>query len=167
MILQENCLEFDFSDVINPRKFDDENHGLSHCMKAVDLIFEFENKIFFIEVKDPQNPKISKEKKVKELKRMQGVKFIQNELVPKYRDSFLYELFMNNIDKKKKLIYVAVIAHDCLQAPELSQITCILKNNLPIKHPKNKNWNPFIHDAIAMNIEQWNKHFPKIHLRRI
>ncbi len=167
MILQENCLEFDFSAVINPRKFDDENHGLSHCMKAVDFIFEIGNKIFFIEVKDPQNPNMPKEKKLKELKRMQGSKFIQNELVPKYRDSFLYELSMNNIDKKKKLIYVAIIAHDSLQAPELSQISCLLKNSLPINHPLNKNWNPFINDAFAMNIGQWNKHFPKIPLRRI
>jgi len=39
------------------RKFDDgATHGLSHCMKAVDFIVELEDRILFIEFKDPDHP---------------------------------------------------------------------------------------------------------------
>ena len=51
-LLREGDLEVEFVDANNGRKFDEE-YGLSHCMKAVDFIVEFEDRYLFIEFKDP------------------------------------------------------------------------------------------------------------------
>ena len=48
MILREGHIEFDFSRANSAKRFDDVNHGLSYCMKAVDFIVESQDKILFI-----------------------------------------------------------------------------------------------------------------------
>ena len=53
--LTEGKLEFVFEGAVSARKFDGHDHGLSHCMKAVDFIVEFQDQYLFVEVKDPQN----------------------------------------------------------------------------------------------------------------
>ena len=69
MKLIEKDLEFDFTQALSVKKFDDDkSHGLSHCMKAVDFIVETEKATLFIEVKDPQNPKYPTEKNIDMLK---------------------------------------------------------------------------------------------------
>ena len=55
--LSEGDLRLTLPASVNGRKFDDdEQHGLSHCMKAVDWILELPDRICFIEVKDPDAP---------------------------------------------------------------------------------------------------------------
>lgn len=39
-VLKEGDLQITIGDAINARKFDDANHGLNNCMKAVDFIVE-------------------------------------------------------------------------------------------------------------------------------
>ena len=56
LTLTEGDLLLTINGAIGARKFDDANHGLSHCMKAVDFIVERPNCYLFIEFKDPQNP---------------------------------------------------------------------------------------------------------------
>ena len=52
----EGDLRVEFRGVVEARKFDGSDHGLSHCMKAVDFIVELPERYLFIEFKDPQNP---------------------------------------------------------------------------------------------------------------
>lgn len=55
--IAEKDLQIDLPDGTPWRKFDDEsNHGLSHCMKAVDFIIELDDRLLFIEFKDPEHP---------------------------------------------------------------------------------------------------------------
>ena len=41
--LTEGELEFVFESAVSARKFDGPDHDLSHCMKAVDFIVEFQD----------------------------------------------------------------------------------------------------------------------------
>ncbi len=41
-VLTEEELEFDFSAAIRATRFDDENHKMNHCMKAVDFLVEWD-----------------------------------------------------------------------------------------------------------------------------
>ncbi|MGC8733127.1 MAG: hypothetical protein ACP5RC_12855, partial [Halothiobacillaceae bacterium] len=56
-VLAEGDLQITLPAGVVGRKFDDEaSHGLSHCMKAVDFIIELEDRTYFVEFKDPENP---------------------------------------------------------------------------------------------------------------
>ena len=51
--LREGELQVQLPSSAQGRKFGDENlHGLSHCMKAVDWLIELPDKVYFVEVKD-------------------------------------------------------------------------------------------------------------------
>ncbi|MBF0234084.1 MAG: hypothetical protein HQK65_13760, partial [Desulfamplus sp.] len=62
MKVSADGFEFDFTDAINAFVFDEKDknlpnyHGLSHAMKAVDLIVELERQYSFVEVKDFHAP---------------------------------------------------------------------------------------------------------------
>ena len=51
-ILIEKELEFDFRDALNAIQFDGYDHKMSHCMKAVDFLVEWDDEFWFVEVKD-------------------------------------------------------------------------------------------------------------------
>ena len=55
---READLYFDFSGAIRADKFDGPRHGLSHCMKSVDFVVEWQHQLWLIEVKDPENGSI-------------------------------------------------------------------------------------------------------------
>lgn len=81
----------DFLDAIQAYKFDETNknspyyHGLSHCMKAIDIYVEYEDKILFVEIKDYSSI-------LREIENEQNAFWqkVQNNLIQKFRDSFLY-----------------------------------------------------------------------------
>ena len=57
MTLSEGDLRLTLPERVAGRQFDDgPQHGLSHCMRAVDWILEFPEYVWFIEVKDPDAP---------------------------------------------------------------------------------------------------------------
>ena len=55
-VLQEGNLRFTFDGDVRAWKFDDEAHGLSHCMKAVDFIVEFMTDISSLRLRTPNIP---------------------------------------------------------------------------------------------------------------
>jgi hypothetical protein len=59
MILHERNLELLLPPGTKAWKFDDDTHGLSHCMKAVDFIIELADRFLFIEIKDPEHASAS------------------------------------------------------------------------------------------------------------
>ncbi|KPA17645.1 hypothetical protein MHK_002179 [Candidatus Magnetomorum sp. HK-1] len=67
-LLIENDLEFDFRAAISAVRFDDENHKMSHCMKAVDFLVEWDKEFWLLEVKDPSSREIPNKFKDKELR---------------------------------------------------------------------------------------------------
>ena len=161
-LLTEGDLQISFSDASSGRKFDDE-YGLSDCMKAVDFIIEFSNRYWFIEFKDPQDPKIPiRHRNVQDFKQ----KNINNELKYKYRDSFLYEWASGKADKP--IYYFVLLAIDSLASIELAARTDALKREIPVNGPDSIPWvQPLITDCAVFNIRAWNRLFPMYPLKRL
>ena len=73
-VIAEDDLQITLPAGATDRKFDDNNsHSLSHCMKAVDFIVELNDKIFFIEFKDPQHPASQSKDREKFIKEFLGL----------------------------------------------------------------------------------------------
>ena len=164
MTADEGDIRFDFSRAISWKRLDEKDHGLSHCMKAVDFIVGLPERIHFIEVKDPEDP--SAENAESFLERFKTEKYIKDVLVQKCRDSFLYEYGYNNISKS--VHYSVVVCISTLSEPLLLAITEILKHNIPITGPKKRPWpKRFIENCMVFSLETWNKHMPDFHVTRI
>lgn len=69
------------------RQFDGRDHGLSHCMKAVDWVIELPDHIRFIELKDPDAQRAATHRDTQNF----HSKRLTTDLRTKFRDSFLYE----------------------------------------------------------------------------
>lgn len=69
-VFTEGNLQIAFDNALQVRKFDGDSHGLDHCMKAVDCIVEFDDRCLFIEIKDPQAPKVPKASHKRYLERL-------------------------------------------------------------------------------------------------
>lgn len=166
MIIEENDLQFDFSRAVSAKRFDDENHGLSQCMKAVDFIIEEPDRIVFIEVKDPQHPHARPHNVSEFIDDLTSEKLVNEKLTPKYRDSYLYELAMDNLGKP--VYYYVLIALNTLTHAELLVQTEILRRQLPVEGPKDNPWrNNFAFGCVIMNLETWNTHLPQYPVSRI
>ncbi len=164
MIVSEGDMRFDFSKALSCKKFDNNDHGLSHCMKAVDFILESDDKIYFVEVKDPQHP--SARNLEENINSIISGNLVKNILVPKCRDSFLYEYAMDNISKP--VLFLVLIGLDSLSAADLSNQTDKLKKHIPIDGPSGISWpKRFIEGCMIMNLQTWNKHITQFPVSRI
>lgn len=160
MTLQEGNLLFDFSDAISVFKFDEQDknqpnfHGLSHCMKAVDFIAEYDGYYLFVEIKDPRDPsRYGSESEKNDL---------ITSLVNKFRDSFIYRWSENKLDKP--------IHYQCLVELDNAE-TLYLMNKLKQQLPTVKiptRWQQNIADMCAVvNQVTWNKTFSNIQVTRV
>lgn len=164
MILTEGDIKFDFSRALSCKKFDNNNHGLSHCMKAVDFIIELDDRIYFVEVKDPQHP--SARNLEENVKTTKSGDLVKNKLVQKCRDSFLYEYAMDNISKP--VFFLVLIGLDSLSTADLNIQTDILKKHIPVDGPPGTSWpERFIKGCMIMNLQTWNKHLTHFPVSRI
>lgn len=162
MILREENIEFNFSDAIGGYKFDDASHGLSYCMKSVDFIVELQDSYLFIEIKDPSNPNARSQdvEKFKQKKCKSGE--LCNDLKTKFRDTFLYKWAEKTQDKP--IYYLCLIT---LDDASLLTLNDNLKKHLPIEGVP-QSWSRSIAKACHMlNIETWNKNFPKWQVTRL
>ncbi len=165
-ILREGSLEIDIHDaVVDCRKFDDRNHGLSHCMKAVDFIVELKDKYLFIEIKDPDQPGAKEEKREIYMARVTSGG-IDQLLKYKYRDSFLYEWAAGRADKP--IHYLVLIAAECLDKDMLQIRIDALERNLPLRGPKSAPWRrPIVSNCGVFNVFTWNQRFKNYSVRRV
>ena len=161
----EGNLQITFPPGTKVRKFDDEAHGLSHCMKAVDFIVEEDDKILFIEFKDLEHPDAPEENRIKDSEEFRS-KNLDKELQYKYRDTFLYEWASGNIDKP--IHYLVLVAIKNLTDAELSARTDDLKRTLPLNGPPSEKWKQrIVENCMVLNIETWNKRQQRYRLSRI
>ena len=163
-LLTEGDLQIEFDDANSGRKFDDE-YGLSHCMKAVDFIVEFEDRYLFIEFKDPQHPRATADSRsefVEDFKRGN----LDDDLKYKFRDSFLYEWASGRVDKP--VYYFVLIAVEDLNARDSTARTDALRREIPIYGPGSNPWiRPLVSDCATFNLESWNRRFPRYQVRRL
>lgn len=86
-VLAEEDLHITLPATVSGRKFDDQTaHGLSHCMKAVDFIIELEDRVLFVECKDPENPKAQAKDRAAFIRKFLSGQ-LDTDLKTKYRDS--------------------------------------------------------------------------------
>jgi len=166
--LYENNLQIIVPKECRIVKFDDKTtHGLSHCMKAVDFIIVENDRILFIEFKDPEHPNAKATSTQKWMN-----EFSSGELFPilsrKYRDSFLYEWASGNINNGLPIFYLVLLCISDLDDAALSTASEILRRNLPLDHPVHGKWGKkFAKDCFVLNLNAWNKQFPQYPVNRI
>lgn len=163
-VLKEGDLERNIPVSIHAGKFDGADHGLSHCMKAVDFIIELKDRYVFIEVKDPQHRKSKPADRKKFVKRFLSGK-LDEELKYKYRDSFLYAWASGKVDKP--VYYWVLVAIDTLTAAELITRTDALKRILPCNGPASGVWeHRIVAGCTVFNISAWNHYLPDYPVKR-
>lgn len=165
-VLAENDLQIILPTGVTSRKFDDANsHGLSHCMKAVDFIVELDDRIYFIEFKDPQDPNARSKDRDKFLAKFKSGE-LDSDLKTKYRDSWLYEYAEGRT--QKPIYYLVLIGADSLSPAELLARTDALQRQIPMNGPNGGQWKkPFAAGCIVMNLAAWNRHVPDMPANRI
>ena len=165
-VLREGNLQITINNAIAARKFDDEDsHGLSHCMKAVDFVVELPDRYLFIEVKDPQNPEAPSEAGNQFIQRFQSGQ-IDEDFKYKYRDSFLYEWAAGRADKP--VHYLILIALDTLTEPLLLRRKRDMERKLPLQGPVSVPWHrPIVQACGVFNIDSWNRNLPEYPVSRL
>lgn len=149
------------------RKFDDvDTHKLSHCMKAVDFVVELNDRILFIECKDPDNSAAQLHPNKNDFIKNFEAGEIDEKLKTKYRDTFLYEWGSGRANKP--IYYLVLIGLDSLDGANLLTRTEALKRKLPINGPDGQSWkNPLVAGCAIMNFELWNQTLPAFPASRI
>jgi hypothetical protein len=146
--------EIEFSDAKHVLLFDQPDvrqpafHGLSHTMKAVDLVVEFDTYYLFVEVKDFHDPSQCKD--------VAPPANLVDSLKDKFRDTFLYRWAEGRLDKPVK--YVCLLTLDNALA---SRVGKELRCQLPHGKPVNR-WQYEVANAcVVVNVSRWNENFPK------
>lgn len=136
------------------RKFDDDAHQLSHCMKAVDWIIDMPGRTYFVELKDLDAGGASghdnRRKYLEDLKAERK----DMDLVTKFRDSFIYCWACEQTPKPA--FYLVVIACKALDSAMLLHRTDALRRKLPSGRPGG--WTrAMAEDVSVFNEETWNE----------
>lgn len=161
-VLSEGDLVFDFSAAMMSNQFDNEaTHKLSHCMKAVDFIVEWEHEFWFVEVKDPSNSEIPsgiRRDKLKEfIAKIDNETLFSNELGPKIKDSFLY-LHLGGRLPPKPIKYLVLLAIGTLDpALLLRSMECVKRSSCFLGRDKGKWKNPYLEEVMVFNEQTWNE----------
>ncbi|RME82209.1 MAG: hypothetical protein D6771_07330 [Zetaproteobacteria bacterium] len=168
-VLREGNIEIQLPSGVHGEKFDGPQHGLSHCMKAVDFVVDAPDQTILIEIKDPEHPRADPRQRKRYLAGLRkGSK--DEDFVRKYRDSFLYLWAEKRIANKPVHYYVLITSSqldEALDEALLLAMTEALKRKLPIEGLP-ASWKRKIADACAVfNIKSWNAHLPQYPVRRI
>lgn len=171
-VLTEGDLVFDFSAAMISDQFDDEaTHKLSHCMKAVDFIVEWEREFWFVEVKDPSNSKIPSEIKQNKLRefnaKIGNETLFSNELGPKVKDSFLY-LHLSGRLPVKPIKYLVLIAIGNPDPALLLKAIESLKRSSCFLGPDKDGWkNSYLEEVMVFSEQTWNEKLKQCPVKRL
>lgn len=152
MVIPPNCIA---------TKFDGADHGLSHCMKAVDFVIETPGALLFIEFKDPDAGTV--ETRAAWTKELSNGR-IDNELKTKFRDTWIYMHASGKVNKP--INYLVLIALSNLSTEALSARTSSLKRQIPIEGPNGPWTNPLLAGCAVHNIESWNRNYQQLTIVR-
>lgn len=152
-VFREGELEFQFPASAQVVKFDGPAHGLSHCMKAVDFIVDFEDFCLFVEVKDPDDTTATQARCAQFSAELQQPGFTRK-LSLKYRDSFLYRWAERQ--PEKPVHYVVLLQLSTLQPAQYTTIHSALERDIPAQ-PTPATWTRSIVSAVAViDMRLWN-----------
>ncbi len=166
MKIDTDGFSFDFTDAIDVFVFDERTaskpkyHGLSHAMKAVDLIVELENDYLFIEVKDFYAPddynfrNSVNHELVKQ--RQEYFNHLRETLKHKFRDSWLYRWAENKTEKPIR--YLCLLTLDNAMN---SMMNKELYKQLPVGCAGSRWTKEVAKNCTVVNLDRWNNIFPK------
>ncbi len=167
MKLAENDLEIDFTNVATALKFDQKDAALAdfhdiNAMPRVDFIVEFNNEIYFVEIKDPGQPNPADVGNTKLLKKIANGT-LEASLIEKYLYSFFYRWAEDKL--QKSVHYLCLIT---LESPMLPPITEGLEKQLKLLASTSSRWirNPLASCQVH-NIDTWNAVFPHWPVNRL
>lgn len=158
MILQEGRLRIDLPPNAIGWKFDNESHGLSHAMKAVDFIVESQNVVWFIEIKDPSHPNVPSREQARFSQKLESTD-IDIDLVRKYRDFWLYLWACEKVDEFIECRYYVIIVNKSLDNIQLEQRSSSLQKTLPLDDLGGRWRRKFVMECGVFNMESWNQRF--------
>lgn len=166
---READLYFDFSQAVRVEKLDGAQHSLSHLMKSVDFLVEWEDQLWLIEVKDPENGNIPEQHRAARSAEFRASlasdTLINEHLFPKLRDSLLY-LGLDEGISDKPLRYLAIVAVESLEVAELEGLRNRLWQHSWVAGPPKRGWRKSF-NVHAFNVSQWNRLLERCPVSRI
>lgn len=174
MKVRADGFEFDFPDALEAFVFDEKDktnprfHGLSHAMKAVDLVVELPGDTLFIEVKDFHAPDDYNFKAAvtddQRSERRQRLNHLHDVLMHKFRDTWLYrwsERAAGTSDKPVRYLCVLTLDNGLL-----GTVRKELRQALPVGSAGPR-WQRELATACeVLNPQRWNSAFPGWPLNR-
>lgn len=159
-VLTENDLEFDFSTARSAINFDDDALHNPSTLKRVDFISEYDDRIVFLEVKDPDIPGAAKPEAFK-------TKLLSGNLIPelagKFRDTQWFRTLSGKATKPTQ--YIVLIAMSSLDPALLLAKQDELRRSLPLTH---REWPEQCASAcVIVNLEQYRNLFGADSVRRL
>ena len=174
MKVKADGFEFEFPEALYAYVFDEKDkhapryHGLSHAMKAVDLVVELPNDTLFIEVKDFHAPDDYNFKAAvtddQRTERRQSLNHLRDVLVHKFRDTWLYrwsERAAGAPDKPVRYLCVLTLDNGLLGvvSKEMNQV-------LPNGRAGPRWQRELAHPCVVLTPQRWNSAFPAWPLTR-
>ena len=154
MRVEVDGFEFEFTDAVDVFIFDEQDkskpffHGLSHAMKAVDIIVELQKAYLFVEVKNFHTPAQYRDN--------EPFNHLRETLKYKYRDTYLYRLAERKLDKP--VHYLCLLT---LENPLITRMNKEMRIQIPVGIPVSRWKNSLVHGCAVLNVERWNNNFPK------
>ena len=166
MRIEADGFAFDFTDALDVFCFDEKDktkphfHGLSHVMKAVDLVVELPTDYLFIEMKDFHAVDDYDFKRAMDsaqrTERQVCFSHLRDVLRDKFRDTWLYRWAEQKTDKP--IHYLCLLT---LDNALLSLMRKELQRQLPAGAAGPRGSNALAQTRTVVNIERWNANFPK------
>lgn len=135
-------------------------------MKSVDFMVDFETHVWFIEVKDPDNPQIPLPKR----ENYQGyaqkdIEFFQQIVCSKLASTFQY-LTLDGRPPIKPITYFLLIAQETLTDADLDNLTDKMRKACLVPTSRGRQWKSGF-NTFVLNLEAWNSAFPQHKIERI
>lgn len=165
MRIETDGFEFDFTDALDVFCFDEKDktqpnfHGLSHAMRAVDLVVELPANYLFIEMKDFHAADDYDFKRATDTAQRDArhahFNHLRDVLRDKFRDTWLYRWAEQKADKP--IHYVCLMT---LDNALLSLMGKELQRQLPAGAAGPRWRNALAQSCTVLNLERWNANFP-------
>lgn len=166
MKIEVDGFAFDFTDALDVFCFDEKDktkphfHGLSHAMKAVDLVVELPTSYLFIEMKDFHGADDYDFKLVvdraQRAEHQPHFTHLRDVLRDKFRDTWLYRWAEEKADKP--IHYLCLLT---LDNALLSLMGKELQRQLPAGAAGPRWSRTLAQTCTVVNLERWNANFPK------
>ena len=139
---------------------------LPHGMSFVDFVVEESRQKLLVEVKDPSQMSVPESEKSKFARKFRGKQLINEELVPKCRDSYSFLHLMEQ--DTKPFLYIVVLGTRALPAVGPGELLEFRKRLLVrLGKESDAPWKRrYVKDCVVLTEETWAIHFPSYSLQR-